>query len=291
MYPRGALARVDSRAASRYAGGHMIKRMEFATRRRDVTLATFAESWRDVVSGRAEAPRPVRPRHIALKLALVGEAPVSKHGGVSVEVDDRSHLERFEEWRRHDRHLVDPPGGLGGRRGGQPGGPGERGRPARRRVARRARWRQGGTKLEHMAMARRSRPPDTGRVLPTLAERRQRGARPSETRTTAVPDEARGLAYVQNHPLHRVEGEWAHDAINRCPSTTRRRPRRCSSSSRGVPGPSRPGSHEGTPLRPAADGTLPRSAHRHRHRPVKGTVRVDHDQLTGEPAGHPSSAN
>lgn len=139
MYPRGALARVDSRAASRYAGGHMIKRMEFATRRRDVTLATFAESWRDVVSGRAEAPRPVRPRHIALKLALVGEAPVSKHGGVSVEVDDRSHLERFEEWRRHDRHLVDPPGGLGGRRGGQPGGPGERGRPARRRVARRAR--------------------------------------------------------------------------------------------------------------------------------------------------------
>ncbi|RYD84644.1 MAG: hypothetical protein EOP61_39835 [Sphingomonadales bacterium] len=28
-----------------------------------------------------------------------------------------------------------------------------------------------------------------------------------------IPDEARGLAYVQNHPLPRASGEWRHDAI------------------------------------------------------------------------------
>lgn len=34
------------------------------------------------------------------------------------------------------------------------------------------------------------------------------------TRATAIPAEARGLDDVQNHPLHRAEGEWAYDAIN-----------------------------------------------------------------------------
>ena len=29
-----------------------------------------------------------------------------------------------------------------------------------------------------------------------------------------IPEDARGLAYVQNHPRPRPEGEWAYDALN-----------------------------------------------------------------------------
>jgi hypothetical protein len=192
----------------------MIKRMEFATRRRDVTPATFAESWRDVVSGRAEAPRPVRPRRIAVNLALVDRAPGPKHSGVSVEwFDDRSHLERFEEWNatiatasaRQAGTVVDPAAN-----------------PVvlvSEVVLRGAewldeRWRQGGTKLKHMAVARRAAHLTPAVFSQRWQERAGRVVRAGETGATAIPDEARGLAYVQNHPLHRAEGEWAYDAIN-----------------------------------------------------------------------------
>jgi hypothetical protein len=38
--------------------------------------------------------------------------------------------------------------------------------------------------------------------------------RAGDTAVTAIPDEARGLAYAQNHPRPRPSGEWAYDAVN-----------------------------------------------------------------------------
>jgi hypothetical protein len=74
------------------------------------------------------------------------------------------------------------------------------------------RWRVGGPKLKHMALARR-------RSELSAAEFSERwrahagGVTRGGTRTP-IPDEARGLAYVQNHPRPRAAGEWAYDAVN-----------------------------------------------------------------------------
>lgn len=67
------------------------------------------------------------------------------------------------------------------------------------------RWRDGGDKLKHMALATRA-------AGLSQAEFSRRWRSHAGTAGTAViPDEARGLAYVQNHP---VPGEWPYDAVN-----------------------------------------------------------------------------
>jgi hypothetical protein len=74
------------------------------------------------------------------------------------------------------------------------------------------RWRDGGSKLKHMALAMRS-------SELTAAEFSERWKAHAGTVThgdlrTPIPEEARGLAYVQNHPVPRAAGDWAYDAVN-----------------------------------------------------------------------------
>jgi len=67
------------------------------------------------------------------------------------------------------------------------------------------RWRDGADVLKHMALATRA-------AGLTRAEFSQRWRSHAGTAGTAViPGEARGLAYVQNHP---VAGDWPYDAVN-----------------------------------------------------------------------------
>ncbi len=76
------------------------------------------------------------------------------------------------------------------------------------------RWRDGGEKLKHIAIARRA----DGLSAAEFSERWRARAgtlgRPGSAGAVRIPDEARGLAYVQNHPLAREAGEWAYDACN-----------------------------------------------------------------------------
>lgn len=66
------------------------------------------------------------------------------------------------------------------------------------------RWRAGGPRLKHMALAARA--PDL--TAEEFSERWRRHA--GSVGTTPIPEVARGQAYVQDHPL---PGDWAYDAV------------------------------------------------------------------------------
>jgi hypothetical protein len=76
------------------------------------------------------------------------------------------------------------------------------------------RWADGAMKLKHMALARRA----AGLTPAAFSERwRSRhgtigGA--GSVPAIAIPDEAKGYAYVQNHPLPSATMEWRYDAVN-----------------------------------------------------------------------------
>jgi hypothetical protein len=67
------------------------------------------------------------------------------------------------------------------------------------------RWKDGGPMVKHMALATRA----AGLTQPEFAARWR--AHAGTAGGARVPDEARGLAYVQNHP---IAGQWPYDAVN-----------------------------------------------------------------------------
>jgi hypothetical protein len=75
------------------------------------------------------------------------------------------------------------------------------------------RWRDGGARLKHMAIAQRA----SGLTQAQFSERwRNHAGRVGRAGAAPVviPDAARGQAYVQNHARPRVSGAWAYDAVN-----------------------------------------------------------------------------
>src|SRR5262249_39219187 len=76
------------------------------------------------------------------------------------------------------------------------------------------RWRDGGVRLKHLALARRA----DGLSVEEFSGRWRRRAGVVRAAGTgalvAIPDAARGEAYVQNHPRSRTAGDWAYDACN-----------------------------------------------------------------------------
>lgn len=67
------------------------------------------------------------------------------------------------------------------------------------------RWRHGGPRLKHMALAARAADLTAGE----FSERWRHHA--NSVGTTPIPELAKGQAYVQDHPL---PGDWAYDAVN-----------------------------------------------------------------------------
>jgi hypothetical protein len=67
------------------------------------------------------------------------------------------------------------------------------------------RWTDGGPMVKHMALATRA----AGLTQAEFAARWR--AHAGTAGGARIPDEARGLAYVQNHP---VAGQWPYDAVN-----------------------------------------------------------------------------
>lgn len=159
----------------------MIKRIRFAQRGRVLSFPP------------ADAPPGVRPIRVAVCTTLPGLTDDPKHDGLGIEwFTDIGHLRRLEAWlgdvRSREGIVV-----------------------AEEAVLRGAewlerRWRVGGEKLKHMAIAVRA----DGLTRAEFSQRWR--AHGGTAGNTVIPDDARGRAYVQNHPL--PDGEWTYDAVN-----------------------------------------------------------------------------
>ncbi len=183
--------------------------MEFVTGPPDVPGADFSAAWREAACSGAGAPGDARPLRSAVCTPLREGMPEPKHDGVRLEwFSDRDHLDRYERWWAEG--FAAPP---------------ERVETAAAVVVAeevvlrgdewlRRRWLEGGEKLKHMAIARRA----DGLTPAVFAERWKSHAghapRPGGVPDLIIPEEVRGLAYVQNHPVPREKGDWTYDAVN-----------------------------------------------------------------------------
>jgi hypothetical protein len=173
----------------------VIKRIRFATRAPGEPAAAFATAWTDAVAAAVRAPLAARPVRVAACTSLPDlSGPEPRHDGIGIEwFTDVEHLRRFRRWL--DGADASPVV------------------VAVESVMRGAdwlerRWRVGGERLKHMAVARRA----AGLSPAEFAERWR--AHAGQAGTTAIPDPAKGRAYVQNRPCPRTDGEWPYDAVN-----------------------------------------------------------------------------
>jgi hypothetical protein len=77
------------------------------------------------------------------------------------------------------------------------------------------RWLDGGPRYKHLALARRA---DGLSALEFSRRWREHagqvGGASSSAPPTPIPEDVRGQAYVQNHPVPRPNGDWTYDAVN-----------------------------------------------------------------------------
>jgi hypothetical protein len=192
----------------------VIKRITFASRRTDLTRASFASVWPEAVAGSSEAPAELRPVRVTVATSLAqlmpGDAP---HDGVATAwFTDDEHLAQFDAWlgTAHGRsvrgrivQLIDDDASSA--------------IVAEEAILRGAdwldeHWREGSDQLKHLVLARRA----PGLSSAEFADRSQaRGVRSgTDLAATVVPDEVGGRAYVENHPCALETGDWAYDAVN-----------------------------------------------------------------------------
>jgi hypothetical protein len=194
----------------------VIKRVRFATRRADVGPDDFARAWREAAAAVAIAcPEEVRPWRASLCTSVPGVIGEQRHDGVHLQwFRDGDHLERFDRWEE----TVKPEAAA------------DRLRQvldcdaspvivADEAVMRGAdwleeRWRHGGVKLKHMAIARRAAGLSPAEFSERWRSRAGTLRSSGSAQAVRIPEAARGLAYVQNHPIARGAGEWAYDAFN-----------------------------------------------------------------------------
>lgn len=181
----------------------MIKRIRFATR----AGTDFPAAWRTAVAAALAAPPDARPSRVAVCTTLPDFTPEPPYDGVGLEwFADREHLLRFESW------LSSPAGErVGDSLGAAVVVADSPVVVAEEHILRGVdwlgeRWRTGGERLKHMAVARRA-----DGLSPAQFRERWKG-RAGKVGTVVIPDEARGTAYTQNHPL--PDRQWAYDAVN-----------------------------------------------------------------------------
>lgn len=188
----------------------MIKRVRFAKRLPELSFGDFADAWPKACAAATRAPVDVRPARVAVCTVLpevMDDAP--KCDGIALEwFTDAAHLQRYES-------QLDACAELGAvlDLAASPV------IVATESVQRGAdwleqRWRLGGEKIKHMAIALRAKG-----LTPAQFSERWRGragkiGQAGGAAAIVIPDDARGLAYVQNHPVPRTDGEWAYDALN-----------------------------------------------------------------------------
>jgi hypothetical protein len=194
----------------------VIKRIRFATRAAGTSPDDFAPAWREAVARVVETPAAARPARVAVCTTLRDpDDAVPRHDGVALEwFVDGDHLARYEMWLATavgeamsaaidevldadasplldaDEHVLRGEDWL------------------------EARWRDGGAKYKHMAVARRAEGLSQAEFSQRWQTRAGQLRRAGDRVVTAIPDDTLGLAYVQNHPRPRPGGEWAYDAVN-----------------------------------------------------------------------------
>lgn len=192
----------------------MIKRIRFATMTTGVDARSFSAAWRLASGEAARAPRELRPRRIVICPGLADFLDDRRHDGVGIEwFTDEAHLERFDAWAAGPggRSLLDRLGAVVS----LPDSPVMVAEEVVLRGAEwlRSRWSDGGDRIKHMAVARRA-----DDLTPEAFSERWRGRAgaiaTTSGQTIAIPDEARGRAYVQNHPLAAPAPGWHYDAVN-----------------------------------------------------------------------------
>lgn len=182
-----------------------VKRIRLA--QRACPYGEFAGAWRDVVGAATAAPPGVRPLRVAACTVLEEVTPDTPHDAIGLEwFRDTAHLTRFEAWSSS-------PQGRAATVHGAVVPESVCVVVAHEHVMRgedwlRRRWADGTPSLRHMALARRA----AGLTPAQFLDRWKNHA--GSVGAVAIPAEARGLAYVQNRPLPRAEGEWPYDAVN-----------------------------------------------------------------------------
>jgi hypothetical protein len=191
----------------------VIKRIRFAGKRPDLQAEVFSARWRMAFLAAAGAPAMVRPLRVAVCISLPEVLANPLHDAVGMEwFSDLGHLDRYEQW------LGAPEGKVVSER--LEAAVDLAASPlmlADELVLRGApwldeRWRQGGAKLKHMAIARRA----TGLSEQEFSQRwkgRAGTLGSAGGSVVTIPDEARGCAYVQNHLRPGSAGE-SYDALN-----------------------------------------------------------------------------
>lgn len=185
----------------------MIKRIRFATP--PPGSAVVLPAWRRAVAAPLAAPAGCRPCRVVSCPVVSELSPDARHAAVAIEwFADVEHLATFERWLRSAPgaeveaaladavDLVASPVVV-----------------AEEHVLRgadwlEARWREGGEKVKHLALARRA--PDLTPVA--FAERWRHHA--GSVGGATIPDAARGRAYVQDHPLPARADGSGYDAVN-----------------------------------------------------------------------------
>jgi hypothetical protein len=191
----------------------MIKRFRFVTRRAGLSDHDFAAAFVAAVTLIGHGPSTVRPLRAVACTTMRGihgtEAPCD---GISIEwFADLEALKRFEAWLDSEDR----------RRGASVANVIEPSVSsqfiAEEQVMRGAdwlarRWASGAVKVKHMALARRA----AGLSVEAFSERwrNKAGTVTAAAAPIVIPEAAKGLAYVQNHPLPRDATEGRYDAVN-----------------------------------------------------------------------------
>jgi hypothetical protein len=184
----------------------VIKRIRFATLSR---TDGDGQAWRSAMGEGLQAPADTRPSRVVVCTARTDLTPAPRHDGVGLEwFDDDAHLARFQQW------LASPAGAVVGESlAAAVGWDASSVIVADEHVMRGAdwleqRWREGGQKLKHMAIALRA----DGLTSSQFSELWR--TRAGKVGAVPIPDVAKGQAYVQNHPVARAGEDWAYDAFN-----------------------------------------------------------------------------
>jgi hypothetical protein len=183
----------------------VIKRLCFATRHAGLPSDEFGDLWRGALDGVRHAPPDVMPMRLALCFARPEFIAGPRHDGISLEwFDGRDHLARYEawfassEWDEKLHRVID--------RESSPIVIADE-YPMRGADWLVERWKDGGPRFKHMAIARRAK----GLTLAEFFNLWK--SRAGKVGTSPIPDNARGTAYIQNWPLLSGE-EWEYDALN-----------------------------------------------------------------------------
>ncbi|NKY45734.1 hypothetical protein [Nocardia cerradoensis] len=186
----------------------MIKRLRFATRSPQLSFDAFARQWPLLCAAAADAPSGLRPVRVAVCTVLPElTGPGPRHDGVVAEwFRDIRHLRRHDRWRSGSDDAADVVT--------LPDSTAEV--IAREHVLRggewlERRWDDGGDRLKHMAVAVRAASL-TAEEFATRWRAHAGTVRRPGAATVAIPDAARGRAYVQNHPV--AATRTAYDAVN-----------------------------------------------------------------------------